>query len=236
MSGRKIVLLLGVIFVGTPLVLIWLFVQAPPRDRVTVGAQPGGVARGLVVDARQTPAAAATIEAYLAQPVSGAKALEHDVEEPPELELRECAATTTNSDGKFELVLPAGEGFYVLVARTPTTVRCERWLSLLDPPSASPLEFQLRSGARLTVVLINAGAAPQGVYDLSVVIQSGLMRLKEALPSSARGSFSTAEFAIESLPVSPVRLALDLPGGVKLERELSLAFGENRLVIDAAAR
>ncbi|MCK6447821.1 MAG: hypothetical protein L6Q99_15625 [Planctomycetes bacterium] len=236
MSGRKIVLLLGVIFVGTPLVLIWLFVQAPPRDRVTVGVQPGGVARGVVVDARRTPVAGATIEAFLARPVSGAKSVEHDVEEPPELERRECATTTTDAEGQFELALPGGDGFYVLVARTPTTVRCERWLSLLDPPSASPLEFQLRSGARLTVELVNAGAAPQGFYDLSVVIQSGLMRLKEALPSSARGSFSAQEFTIESLPVSPVRLALDLPGGVRLERELSLAFGENRLVIDAAAR
>lgn len=236
MSGRKIVLLLGVVFVGTPLVLIWLFVQAPPRDRVTVGAQPGGVARGVVVDARRTPVAAATIEAFLARPISGAKSVEHDVEEPPELERRGCATTTTNADGRFELSLPAGDGFYVLVARTPTTVPCERWLSLLDPPSASPLEFQLRSGARLTVELLNAGAEPQGIYNLSVVIQSGLMRLKEALPSSSRGSFSSPEFTIESLPVSPVRLALDLPGGVRIERELVLAFGENRVTIDVSGR
>lgn len=236
MSGRKIVILLGSIFLGAPLVLLWLFVQAPPVDHVVVGAQPGGVARGLVRHARGSPAGGATIEAFLARPLHGEGTLERDLEQPPELERRPCAATTADASGAFALTLPAGEGFYVLVARTPTTVPAERWLSLLDPPPAQPLEFELRSGARLTVELLNVGDAPQGLYDLSVVIQSGLMRLKEALPSSARGSFSGAEFSIESLPVSPVRLALDLPGGVRLERELSLAFGENRIVIDVARR
>jgi hypothetical protein len=236
MSGRSIVILLGAIFIGTPLVLIWLFVRAPAIDRVTVGAQPGGVARGIVRDARGEPAAGATIEAFLAQPVGGGRELENDAEHPPELSRRPCARAVAGADGSFEVALPAGDGFYVLEARTPTTVRAERWLSLLDPPRAEPFAFELRSGARLVVELRNAGEVEQGLYDLSVVIQSGLMRMKEALPSTSRGTFRGTEFSIESLPVCPVRLALDLPGGVHVERELVLAFGENRVTIDVAVR
>src|SRR5262245_41766237 len=101
MRGRTIVLLLGAVFIGTPLALIWLFVKSPDVDRVTVGAQPGGRAIGVVRDARGAAASGATIEAFLAQPRHGERSLESDVEHPPELVRRPCAATVAGTDCAF---------------------------------------------------------------------------------------------------------------------------------------
>jgi hypothetical protein len=236
MRGRTIVILLGLVFIGTPLVLIALLVRAPAIDRVTVGAQPGGRVSGIVRDARGVPASGATIEALLARPLSGESRVEHDLDHLPELAKTACTTTVADEHGAFELALPPGDGFYVLEARTPTTLRTERWVSLLDGAPSEPLEFELRSGARLVVELTNAGAQPQGFYDLSIVIQGGLMRLKESLPATSRGAFHGASFVIESVPVCPMRLRLDLPNGVHVERELVLAFGENRVTFDFARR
>ncbi|MCE9594108.1 MAG: carboxypeptidase-like regulatory domain-containing protein [Planctomycetes bacterium] len=236
MSGRSIVLLLGGVFIGVPLALIWLFVRGPTIDRVSVGAQPGGRAAGRVVDARGEPIGGASIEAFLARPRSGTKTVEHDLDHLPELERSSCATAVSGADGAFAIELPAGDGFYALTARTPTTVRDERWLSLLDGEKREPLTFALRSGARLTVVFVGAVDGPRGFYDLSTVIQGGLMRMKESIPSTTRGAFAGRELVIESLAVSPVRLVLDLAGGEHLERELALAFGENHLRIELGAR
>jgi hypothetical protein len=235
MSGRSIVILLGAVFVGVPLVLIWLFVRGPQIDRVAVGVQPGGRATGRVLDPRGEPIDGALVEAFLSKPRAGETVVEHDLDAAPELERTSLGSAMTTADGVFALDLPAGEGFYALVARTPTTVRAERWLSFLGDAPREPLTFELRSGARLTIEFVG-GEEPYGFYELATVIQGGLMRMKESIPSSTRGPFAGRELVIESLAVSPVHLSLDLAGGEHLERELALAFGENRVRVELGAR
>jgi hypothetical protein len=215
---RVILFVLLLVVLGLPAAIGTSWLRSDVPGAVTSGAQPGGRARGRVVDGEGRPLVGRAVEALL---VLGAG------------ETRPGPRTESDARGEFALELPAVQGHYLLRAGGEEEQRAVRPLSFLDPHGRAveprAVELALRPGAilELAILLPDGRPAAGGHWVLDGTFGEGL--LLGCVPYGLRQEGAVVEGRVRADGLPPLRgtLSVVLDTGESLELDVELRPGLN---------